>query len=877
LKNNPLATICIFFCLGIWTAKLVHIPLFFVYVGCIACLLAALAGLKRAILFSVSLGAAIFLAGFIHLQNSQTYPTHHISNFVSDEGQKVYLMGKVVSNPEVSRTYYGSPKAVFTFRARDLKFVTPVIARLSDSSAEAISKDEVTCPPREMQGRRASVAPSGLPRNDDNRWQAVQGLIKVTLYGERQLQYGDKLLLQGSLVRPPGLRNPGGFNYREYLANQNIFGTLKVKEKGTFLPLSGDSSCVIARSTANGVAGGLRPFGAGNDVLLKAIFQFKQKLHNIIYQHLEPGQAALLSAILLGERENLPRETKDMFVKTGTIHILAISGLHVGLLALIVLACLRFLRLGRRMSIIMTVFILIGYAALSGGRPSVVRATVMAVIVFAGLLINRELKIYNCLGLAALAILLFNPLYLFDAGFILSFVSVISIACFTPKIERALSARLVSKPTGLPAAAAAKQEQRSLLSRSLSHLIRAFSVSLSAWLGIAPFTALYFNIVTPIAVLANLIVIPCLLLIVSTGICFLIFASLWAPLGSIFAQTCWLLLLGLSGLTSWITKIPLSFFNSPAPGIFFFLIYYLLLLLIVNYKRLNISPAKVGIVLLLAANILAWKPMFKTASDKLRVTFLDVGLGDAVFIEFPYSGRTMLIDGGPGGENDAGRWAILPFLWNKGIGRIDALVLTHPDDDHLGGLVSVLKNIKVNYVFDNGMPKESIGYNNYKTQVAKKVPHYRILKRAEQIIGFPRAELLVLYPQQPFLLGTGADTNNNSVVLKLVYKDVSFIFCADIQKQAIAGLLPYGPLLKSTVLKVPHHGSDEEEEEDYLFQAVSARIAVISVGKDNRFSFPAPEVINRLKRVGTEVYATSDNGAVTVSTDGCDVWVETMN
>ena len=391
-----------------------------------------------------------------------------------------------------------------------------------------------------------------------------------------------------------------------------------------------------------------------------------------------------------------------------------------------------------------------------------------------------------------------------------------------------------------------------------------------------PLVAFYFNICSPVAVLANLIVIPCLFLVVGTGVTFLIFAYIWAPLGGIFAQSSLLALSGLTGVTSFISKIPLGFFHCPKPSILFFAGYYAFLLFIFNYEKLKVSLEKVIIVLLLIANALVWKPLFATSSDKLAVTFLDVGLGDAIFIEFPYSGGTMLIDAGPAGESDAGRWAILPFLWSKGINEIDAVVLTHPDNDHVGGLASVLKNVKVNYVFDNGMSKESISYNNYKTQVAKKVPYYRIIKRGEQILGFPQVKLFILHPPRPHLAGTEADTNNNSVVLRLTYGDVSFLFSGDIQKEAIPQLLPYSSMLKSTVLKVPHHGSDEEEAEDYLFQAISAQFAVISVGRNSRFGFPAQEVLAHLKGLGAKVYKTSENGAVIISTDGQNVWVKTM-
>ena len=816
LRNNPLAIVCLFFCLGIWAARYVHIPVFFIYASCVLFLTTALVSLKRQLLFSLSLGIAIFLVGFLHLQNAQTYPANHILNFISDNPQKAFVRGRVVSNPEASRTFYHSKKTTFTFRAYDLK--------------------------------------------TEKNWKDVRGLIKVMLYGEREIQYGDELLLQGLFSRPPGLRNPGGFNYRAYLANHNIFGTLKVKEKDAFKILT-PSPLPSPR------------WGEGR---LRTIFKFKQRLHRIIFKNLAPPQAALLSAILLGERANLSQDTKDLFISTGTIHILAISGLHVGLIALILIALFKFLRLPRRLNFIFTVLLLICYAALSGARPSVLRATTMAVVVLLGLLINREPRIYNSLGLVALLVLIARPQYLFDSGFQLSFLSVISIVYFAPRLERLFSARPAQKKTGGSARPAEKKPGGLLRSRCLLYLARAFSVSLAAWIGIVPLTAYYFNIVTPVAVAANLLVIPYLFFVVSAGICFLVFAYLWAPLGAIFAQTSWLSLVGLSKLVSVISRIPLGCFHLPSPGIFFFCGYYALILLIFNHRRLRLSSGQLGIIILLAANALVWKPLFKALSNELTVTFLDVGLGDAIFIQFPYSEGTMLIDGGPATNGDAGRWVILPFLWDKGINKIDALVLTHPDNDHVGGLASVLKNVKVNYVFDNGMAKDSISYNNYKRQVAARAHHYCAVKRGEEIAGFPQVKLLVINPPEPLLAGTGADTNNNSVVLKLAYADVSFLFSGDIQKEVMPQLLAYSSMLKSTVLKVPHHGSDEEKTEDDLFQAILPETAVITASRTNRFGFPAPELMERLDKLGIRVYKTGKSGAVIVSTDGRNTRVEAM-
>lgn len=795
MKNNPLAIICVFFCIGIGTAKFVHIPLLLLGPIWVLLLVLSLLYLKSKAIFSVCLTAAVFLVGILHFQNNQTYPPDHISSFISNSPQDVYAQGEVTGSVEVAITSYGIRKTSFSLELSDLKI--------------------------------------------DQNWYLVQGLVKVSLYGEKKVIPGDKLLLGGSLIQPKSLRNPGGLNYRAYLANQHIFGLLRVKEQDVFKIISS----VKAFSFTRGV------------------FRLKQKLGKIIFTNLENPQAALLSAILLGERSRLAEGIKDLFLDTGTIHILAISGLHVGLIALILVVLLRFLRLQRRFVFVITILCLVFYAYLCGARPSAVRATIMAVVVLTGYLLNREANIYNSLGLAGLIILVANPQHLFSVGFQLSFISVISIVYFTPRLEKFFWGYVAGGELG----------HRGFL----FYLIRAFSVSVAAWIGAAPLVAYHFNIVSPIAIFANLVVIPLLFLAVTTGLTFLVFASFWPALGAILAWSCWLTLLILVKTIRSFSMMPFGFFHCVSPSVFFFFGYYGVLLLVFNHKKLNLSLARLWIILALIANVLIWRPYFTATSGNLSVTVLDVGHGDAIFVEFP-QGETMLIDGGPGGENDAGKWVVLPFLRNKGINTINTVILTHPDEDHVGGLVSVLENIEVDYVFDSGISKKSKSYHNYKAAAEKGAQYYHSIKRGEQIIGFADVELLVLHPANTPLEGTGADINNKSVVVKIIYNRVSFLFCGDIQKEGIAGLLRYAPLLKSTVIKVPHHGSNEGKVEDYLFQAVSPQLALISVNKNSRFGFPAPESIDRLKKLGVRIYNTAKYGAITVSTDGEDIWVSTM-
>ncbi|MBN3038229.1 MAG: DNA internalization-related competence protein ComEC/Rec2 [Candidatus Omnitrophica bacterium] len=768
--------------------RFIHMPYFFALLFAVLFLALSAFFLRKGPIFSFLLAATVLFCGFLNYRYSQCLSANHISNFTKTQKQLVYVKGGVVSTPEPYRTRYGNSGKTF-----DLK-------------ANALKKSE--------------------------HWHSVQGLIRATVYGQAQADFGDELLIKGTLRRPYSLRNPGGFDYREFLANHNIFAVLSAKGEDV-LRLS---SCDRA-----------------NNVIFAAIAHFKQSLRKTISENLDEQKGGLLSAILLGERRLLSQDIKDMFVNTGTVHILAISGLHIGLAAVLLVAFFSFLRLPRNIVYALVILLLIAYAILSGARPSVVRATIMAVIVLLGFLIHREVNIYNSLGLAALLILIYRPQYLFDAGFQLSFLSVVSIVYFAPTIENAFSAS----------------------NRLLCYLIKAFSVSLSAWIGVAPLVAFYFNIVSPVAILANLIVIPLLFLSVAIGSSFLFFASLWPSMGIILARLSWISLHILIVTVKLFVKIPFAYFYYPSPGILAFFVYYGGLLSVIKHRRLKLSQGKILIIILLVINFFVWSPQFAREDGRMRVTFFDVGHGDAIFIEFPNSG-TMLIDGGRGGEDEAGRWVILPFLHNKGIDRIDALVLTHADDDHVGGLASVLKNTKVGYVFDNGLPKASHSYENYKKALEEHAPRYHRVKRGDAISGFANVKIVFLHPSGHFLKETGADANNNSLVLKLEYKDIAFLFCADVQREGIKRLLALGEILESDVIKVPHHGSDEGIEEERLFESVAPKAAVISAESGGPSGFASTQVEQRLKHVGSEVYKTWRHGAIIISTEGDRLNVETM-
>ncbi len=777
-------------------ARCLNIPLFFLYASCSLSLILALYFLREKVKFNTLLSVSILFLGSIFYENSQLLPLNHIVNFTpleipashsrtkfltgftSKESKLVYLRGDILDEPIFTSTSYGEEKTTFILEARELK-----------------------------------------PASGDSQiWRGVKGRVKTTAYGKKErYSYGDELILEGYLSCPEGPRNPGGFNYKEYLARQRIYALLKIKEENL-----------------------IEVIGERGNPVVKFTFGIKEKLRELIKLNLPPVESSLLSAIILGDREDLPEELEDSFIKTGTVHILAISGFNVGIVAFIFLSLFKVLRVPRKLRYILLIFLLIIYALLTGANPPVIRATIMAVVLLFGLLINRDVDIYNSLGLAALIILMINPLQLFDAGFQLSFLCVIFILYLTPKIVT--------------------------LFKRKNWLVNCFAVSLSAWLGIIPVVAYHFNIISPVTILANLVVVPLSSLVIALGFVFILGGLLSPFLADVFGATVSFALSGLIQFTAIISKLPFSYSYIPMPTYIYIIFYYLLLLVIFNYKRLGLSLRRLSILLLVVLNLLIWKTVLAQPNDKLRITFFDVGYGDAAFIQFPKFGN-MLIDAGEGQDADRGRWVIMPFLRSRGINTIDAVVPSHPDEDHIGGLYTIIKNFKVKNLFDNGMPARSLAYANYIRAIKEENISRQLLKEGNEIIGY-NALVYILHPPNELLRNTRSDTNNNSLVLKIIYKDTSLLFCGDIEEEAMKRLIPYGSILNSNIMKVPHHGADAQEEGELFFKEVKPKIAVISVARDNRFNAPSPKTLKLLEGLGAKVYQTEDYGAISVSTDG---------
>jgi len=699
----------------------------------------------------------------------------------------------------------------------------------------------------------------------------TSGIIRLDWYNPKKTcQYYDTVQVKARLKLPHDYNNPGCFPYSNYLRQKGIFATGYIKDLCLLTPAK-----KIPWSKQ----------------ILRRIYQLRKDISKNIEGVTSGPESHLMQAILLGERQKLSKHIKSTFSEAGVAHLLSISGLHLSILAMAAFFCLKFIFhvlpdkwfeiltwFGKptNLAALLSIPFIIFYTLLTGNKISTIRASIMIIAYFFSLLLEKEKGLWQPLLLAGFCILLWQPEALFMANFQLTFLATGGILFV---LEYLPHHPLVSTTRG-PA--------RFLL-RSKEYFLSSLYMSLMALFITSPLIAYYFNLISPAGIITNLLAVPLMSILLCLGLSSIILFQIWSfPAILLFRFETWLCYL-INRFSASVTKIPLAFFYVPSPSkIHLLIIYGIMATFLIIFCQWNPKSPLVKKNLFLIGILAGFffllffctRPS-PSVIKNMRVTFLDVGKGDACFIQTP-GGKNILIDGGGtyNNEFDIGRYVVAPYLWSKRVKKIDLIILSHPHPDHLHGLLFILKNFKVSQIYKTKERSDSAGYKIFEDITReKKIPIRHTAKGDQFIMGNILMEVLGPDDRLSPLINlktSNREENNRSLVLKISYQQVSFLFTGDIEREAEKDLLEFGKKLHSTILKVPHHGSRNSSSDPFL-QRVLPQAAIFSARKYGDLLFPHPETLARYQNLPCRIYRTDLDGAITVVTDGVNFTITTQN
>jgi competence protein ComEC len=572
----------------------------------------------------------------------------------------------------------------------------------------------------------------------------------------------------------------------------------------------------------------------------------------------DPASAAIVTAILIGDRAGLDDRIERDLQNAGTYHVIAISGGNIAILAGCLLLICRLLLVPWRAGLSLTILVLVAYAELAGGGSSVSRATTMAVVYLGAMLLDQRTSAASALAVAGSLILLGNPLALVDPGLLLTFGATIAIVLGVPVFTAAVVAPPMLRPP-----------------------LALLAASAAAEVALLPLGPLFFSRVTLAGLLFNFAAVPLMSIVQIGG---MVAVAVTAAFPSLAHAAGWVphqAALGLVSSAALVHYVPWLTWRVPAPSLLLVTLYYGGVVALVSARvwvrwtvpwhraarRAAVLLSGAAGLLILAGPLPSWP-----SPAQLRIVVLDVGQGDATFVRFP-SGRTLLVDaGGLGGTArfDVGERVVAPALWHLGVRRLDVLAVTHGDADHAGGAGAALEMFRPRELWD-GVP---VPRDGVLTDLAARADVRGLPWRTVQTGDLLRDGAITVRAWHPPLPDWERQRvrNDDSLVLEIRYADVSIVLPGDIGRVVEEALAPAIPPARIRVLKAPHHGSATSSSMRFL-TALRPQIAIVSCGRGNRFGHPSPAVLARYRHLGAAVYRTDQQGAITVDTDGRTVSV----
>ncbi len=669
--------------------------------------------------------------------------------------------------------------------------------------------------------------------NRDGLWRRVEDSVRVVLRGGeeggRLPRYGERWRLHG-MVRTQVPRRAGLFMLPE---NQAVIDS----DRAVFLDAHRGNQfvewCMEQRRICRAVlARGLEDF---------------------------PDERGLLQALLLGYREDLPAPLRKDFVSTGTVHIFAISGAHVGMMSLLIVGLLRALGVPMTRWFAVLVPLLVVYTVTTGAATSAIRACVMASVLLAAPFLRRRPDGLSALAVAALAILLASPSQLGDLGFLLSFTAVAGLMAVQPILEAGMKRMSRRDPWQLPEAEAAGT--RRLREGALAGL-RHGSVSLSAWVSTAPLTAYFFNLFSPVALGMNLVVIPAAFAILLAGVMSLLCAPWSGFCSEVFNHAARVVASFLTGCIQWAASVPGGHWfvrTPPAAGV---LGWYAILAMATVMAR-RVRGALAAGLALLAGLALTWGVH---DARRCRVSVLDVGEGNAVLVQAQRA--HVLVDAG----SEFRAEDTLKLLRGEGVNRLDVLVLTHADAQHMGGAADLMRELAVGEIWvPETLWSSPVMKKTLEQAVQAGIP-VRRLKEGDGGDWPGHVAWEVLWPPQSLKMSCADDA---SLVMRVARFGVSILLAGDAGGEQEKAMKESGGSLASSVLVAGRHGAAEATGADFL-EAVRPREVVFSAGPDTEGRHPDEAVLERVAMGGARFWRTDQQGTIQIEVAGAPArWPDT--
>ena len=681
----------------------------------------------------------------------------------------------------------------------------------------------------------------------------VSRLVRLTWRTpERIFFQGDLVRFRALLRRPSGSLNPGGFDYVAYLERQGI---------DTVATVTGAEAVQLIESGL-----GHARWGIWN-----RLDRWRSSIRLAALQTLPQPALGLYLGIILGDRGYLDQDLRDQFMVTGTVHLLSISGSHLGLVALLIFAVIRWMMillptdwllvLSRRITpiriaAVCTIVPVAGYACLAGAELATMRSLLMVAVGLSAIWLGQERRLFHALSAAALVILLHDPQALFDISFQLSFVSVLAIAGWLSWQTAAEAEALQDEPSFLRTGA--RWGRDSVLMSGVVTMVTL------------PLVAHYFNQFPWLGLFTNVVAVPVMgVLLVPIGLA----TGVWQILagGSLLPLVSWnqWLLEHFVAAVRLLSTWPGGEWHVAAPSVLTMGLFYVCLGLI--WLRVG----RVGFRLVVGTGLVAvllwwaWSPRMFPDGEHFRVTFLDVGQGDSAVVELP-DGQVLLIDGGAAYERfDMGRGVVAPFLWSRGIRTIDHVVGTHPQLDHVGGLAWVLRHFTVKHYWGLGESREELFYQRLQQSLADRGLQEQVAREGREIVSSGPCRMVVLNPPAEESVGapirdrhgSGHGLNNRSVVTKLTCGHHAILFAADVERDGLSRMTSAKRHDQIEILKVPHHGAVSSLNRDWL-ASVQPTYAVFSAGRHNPYRHPARVVLDAYESEGIATLRTDRDGGV---------------